>query len=48
MQIHYTEDENLHLIYRIETQEDDIIEDKISFKKDGIFENKRYFENTKR
>lgn len=34
MLICYTEDENLHLICRIETWEDDIIEDKISFKKD--------------
>lgn len=31
--IRYTDDGNLHIIYRIKTCEDDIIEDKI-FKKD--------------
>lgn len=31
--VHYTNDGNLHLIYRIKTFEDDIIDDKI-FKKD--------------
>lgn len=31
----------------LKTWEDDIIKDKISLKKDGIFENKKYFENTK-